>query len=580
MSCMVANGSGKIASANVTNVSVTCSSSTGGGGNSFWIPYEARPESNLPMGQTGSTGLFVIPSDKITTSPAPTWITTDPVKLHAIGVDFVFGSGGLATYVPKLIVYSDTDSGGNTKVYGLDISDTTKAPTPVQISNLALDSTQEICSGTQGQTSLSDPTSVFVVFDIAATNECGLGSDTFEVIHYKDSPSTAPVTVSLTTNQFDALYTSGTLSGLVVLDSTSGDVSLYADDTFTSPKTLFTGVTSAFSISNGAVKGAYNSETSDLFYNVFTAPTMQNPSGSTLYLIDSAGDTTQIFQGPIGSTTTDDTNLYFVSQTTGTGSTATIYQVPLSGGTPSVLFVGPATITTGTPSTTYTLYYGLVGTNDSVLIYSVTYGNLESSESTTLYNIPIGPKTTTPTTIATYPNTGVAAFLGTPSGDTASSDVLFLTIQAITVTKTGLSYGWSSIAFPAGGPYTGTPLANSAYEDLGILSTQLSGTTWRVKGISETTGGLGGGTVYLTDVGTLADTVVTTTGGGNYSIPLATNSTEGYIGVLLGLSNYGIAVGDLINVGGDTGGLDIGLAVDVTKNFLDPITLANTDVDF
>ncbi len=595
------NATGVVDTTDITNVAVTCtagSSSGGGGARSLGIRDVATPFSNRMTGrarpffhpqtnETGSTGLFLIPSNKISSSPAPTWITTDPVKLHAIGVNIVFGSGGLTAYTPQLIVYSDTDFSGNTKVYGLDISDTSTTPTPVQISSLALDSTQEICNGSQGQVNLSDPTTIFVVFDIAPTGSCNLGSDTFEVVHYKDSPSTAPVTVSLNTNSFDELYNDGVQSGILVFqvapEATTGVVNLYADETFTNPKTVFSGVNLALAEASGLTKKGYTTETSDLFYQVTTGVSVSDPTGvTTLYLIDSSGTPTQIFQGPVGSTATDDNNFYFVSTTGDTSSdTSTLYQVAATGGTPMALYVGPATITTGTPATTYALDYELTGSNDSLLVYSTTYGSVLTSSSTTLYNVPVGAKTTTPTTIATYANAGVFAFLATPSSGQTSDEVLFVSIDTEALSNSTLTESWSSIAFPAGGPYTGTPVAGSYYGDLGILTKDITGNAWRVKGIQDKTGGFEGGTFYLTDVGNLMDTAVTTTGGGQYSFPLPTAPKDnGYTGALLGLSTSGVAVGDFIDISGDSYAPDLGVALDVTNNFLYPIGLSNTDVEF
>jgi hypothetical protein len=597
-SCTVTgNASGVVDTSNITNVAVTCTATTspasGGGGSSLAIPRLSKP---LPIRlarrakpffspqtiATGSTGLFVIPSDKISSSPAPTWITTDPVQIHAIGVNIDFSSGGLTTYIPKLIVYSDTDFSGNTKVYGLDISDTSKTPTPVQISSLALDSTQQICEGFQGQVNLSDPTTIFVLLHIAPTGTCFVGTGTFEVVHYTDSSSTAPTKVSLETGGFDELYNNGVQSGILVYDDVADTVSLYADETFTSPKTLFSGVTSAFAEASGVAKKGYTTETSELFYEVTTAPTTSNPSGSTLYLIDSSGTPSQIFQGPVGSTANDDNNFYFVS-TTGYSATdtSTLYQVGLSGGTPSALYVGPTTITAGTPAQTYDLQYGLTGSNDSVLIFSTNYGNLFTGTAvTTLYNVPVGAKTTKPTTIASYDNSLVETFLGTPSSGSQSDDVLFVSFDTLSISTTGASYAWSSVAFPSVGPYTATPLAKSFYGDMGILTRDVGGLTWRVKDIQGSKEGFGGGTFYLTDIGTLTDTAVTTTGGGNYTFPVPNSPTDnGYLTeVLLGLSNYGVAVGEFGDVGG--GLPDIGVAIDTTNNFLYPITLPNTDVLF
>jgi len=581
------DASGTIGSSNITDVAVTCTKTGGGGGGgagAFWIPYTTRPLSKLAMGQTGSTGLFVIPSDKISSSPDPTWITTDLVHIYGIGIKIAITNETLSTYVPQVLMYSDTDSKGNITIQGLDLSSTAATPKPVQVSNLVVDSAHQICGESQGQVSLSDPTSIFLLLHTAPAGSglCGQGSDVFEVVHYKDSASTAPVTVSLDTSSFDELYNNGTLSGLVVFDFNAGTVSLYGDDSFTSPTILFSGATDAYSVSTGVAKNHFSTESSELFYDVTTATTKSNPSGSTLYLISPTGTPTQIFQGPVGGAVSDDNNMYFVSTTGFTSSdTTTLYQVALTGGTPTTLYTGPATISAGMPATTQPLDYELIGSNDSLLIFSTEYGNLATGSSTTLYHVAVGSKTVTPTTIATYANAGVGAFLATPSSGKSSDDKLFVSIDAEAISKTGLTQSWSSIAFPAAGPYSGTPLPNSSYGDLGLLSTDVAGTAWRVKGITGTSGGFEGGTVYLTDVGTLTDTAVTTKGGGNYSFPALTGPSDtGYTGILLGLSSAGVAVGDFLNTSGDANGPNLGVAIDLSKDFLYPITVTNSDVDF
>jgi hypothetical protein len=565
-SCTVSGGSGKVASANVTTVVVTCKTSSGGGGGSgaFWIPYLAKPVSG---GTGGSTGLFVIPSDEISSSPTPTWITTSAANVLALGVDITISNGGLTNYVPELLAYSAADSGGNTHVYGLTLGGTATVPKPVQIGNLSLSSSQTICDFSSGQVNLTDPTTIFMVLGTGTAPDCESG-ETFEVVHYTDSAAKAPVPVSLHESSFDELYNNGTLSGILVYDYTTGNVNLYADDTFTSPKVLFTGATDAESFGNGSSKIA--TETSNLFYSVTVAPTTGNPSGQTLYRIDASGTPTQIFQGVIGGHVTDDNNLYFVNLASSTSTV--IYQESASGGTPTKLFSGPATMKNGT--TTENLDYEPLGSNDSVLIYSVSEGSILAG-TTTLYNVPVGTLSASATNIATYTG-GVSAFLGTPSGDSASDDVLFVTNTIVTETNTGLSYSYSSVAFPPGGPYTAKPTANSTYETLGLLSSQLEGSAWRVKGITDTDGGFGGGTVYQTDIGTLADTQMTTTGGGAYTFP------TGYIGILDGLSTSGVAVGDFLDLYTTANPKpgDIGVAVDLTKNFLYPIKISSTNVDF
>ena len=142
--CTVTNGSGTVGSANVTNVAVACSTGSGGGG-AYWIPYTASP---VPQATPpGKNGLFLIASDKLTSAPAPAFVTTDNTQLLGIGTQ-ISSKGGVVTYSPQVMMYADTDSTKTTKIFGLTLAGTSTypvPPTPVQISNLSLPSTQQVC---------------------------------------------------------------------------------------------------------------------------------------------------------------------------------------------------------------------------------------------------------------------------------------------------------------------------------------------------------------------------------------------------------------------------------------------------
>src|SRR6202041_1177825 len=141
--CTVTNGSGTVGSANVTNVAVACSSGTGGGG-AYWIPYSATP---APMATpAGSKGLFLIPSDKLASAPAPTFLTTDTTQLLGIGTQ-ISVEGGVVTYSPQVMMYADTNSSGVTKIFGVTLAGTSSVPKPAQISSLSVPSGQQICPG-------------------------------------------------------------------------------------------------------------------------------------------------------------------------------------------------------------------------------------------------------------------------------------------------------------------------------------------------------------------------------------------------------------------------------------------------
>jgi hypothetical protein len=131
------------------------------------------------------------------------------------------------------------------------------------------------------------------------------------------------------------------------------------------------------------------------------------------------------------------------------------------------------------------------------------------------------------------------------------------------------------VSIPLNGGTAPAPIANSIYGALAIVSNRLTDSVWQVTGITDTDGGYGGGTANTVNVASLADTPFTTTGGGNYVF------STGFIGSLFAISSNNIAIGDFFNepaviLGGP---LQVeGVAADLSKNFLYPIAITNTEV--
>jgi hypothetical protein len=562
--CTVTNGSGTVGSANVTNVGVACSASTGGG--AFWIPYSATPVSGATP--PGKNGLFLIPSDKLTSGPAPTFVTTDTTQLLGIGTQ-ISVSSGVVTYSPQVMMYADTNSSGITKIFGLTLAGTSTVPTPTQISNLAVPSGQQICSvGASSETDVTQPTTLFEVVEVGTAVQCSSGAGTFEVVHYTDSASTAPVVVSITTTEINSIYQNGKLTGLILFDSTAKSLDIYADDTFTSPTQKITGLSGDTYVAD--VLDAATLSTAEYFFSVTTTTSV-----NFLYRIDGATQATTQIQDIMTGTIDfaapqDDTNLYYQVVTGTTTITAAFYQVALTGGTPKLLYTAP----TYTNATSITRYQ-LIGSNDSVLAFQ--YSNEPSSDPTkataTLYSVPVGTTTTTPTTLAAYPagNQLQVAFLATPSGSGLSSSVLFATVQNAKGTSPTFTYAFSAVSIPLNGGSAPPPVANSVYGGLAIISARLTDSVWQVTGITDTNGGYGGGTANSVNVGTLADTPFTTTGGGDYVF------SPGFVGSLFAISSNNIALGFLFNFHTATPQED-GAAADLTLNFLYPVSLTNTYV--
>jgi hypothetical protein len=560
--CNVANGSGTVVSSDITNVSVSCSSSGGGGngkGGPFWIPYAAAP---MQSTTDGKTGLFLIASGGITTSPAPQFVETTSTP-HTIGAAFEIGTGTPLPLTPANLMYSALGGDGNLHIYGLTLNNTASLPAPVQISNLSLASTQTICSSSEAETDLSDPTTLFAVIEVGdSASQCGTGTPTFEVVHYTDSSSTGPATVSIDSTDFSTLYSDGKLVGLIHLDESSNNLEIFADETFSSPTTLLPAVQFYGSISVAEIDLSDPLDSNiPVFLNVTTGTGAANPSG--LYYIDGSSKAIKLIHaGMIGDTVSDDKNLYFTDVTSTTETD--IYQAQGDGSSATELYKG-----------TYTQYftgYGLVGSNDSVLVFDF-YNGPGSSAAVTFYTIPLGTLTTTPTQIGSSKGyTGISSsFLAAPAGSGQSANKLFVDIESVT-SGTPNTYAFSSLELNLDGSNNPTPTANSYYEGLGVDSDILGDGVYQVTGIKETTGGWGGGTMNEVNVSTLADTPFTTTGGGNYVVP------TGYIGFLIDLGTGNTAVGAVEPLQILTA-QRYGAAADLTESFLYQVTIKDTNVE-
>ncbi|HTW81978.1 MAG TPA: hypothetical protein VME23_20705 [Terracidiphilus sp.] len=568
--CTTSDGSGTVGSANVT-VNIACTTS-GGGSGGFWIPYSATPTS-----VSGKSGLFVIASNSIASSPAPspTFVTTSvPTLLGAANQGFVSGSTPPGSVTPALIIYAAMGSDGNTHVYGLDLTDTSAPPVPAQITSLSVPPSEHICYEGQVQSDLATPSSLSVVMYITAgtpgakpgtVGYCGSSPGTFELAHYTDGPSDTPITLNIpggTTllsalqndGGFTALYqSSGQLGGIVLWDASSGDLNFYSDATFTSSTTLLSDVgigapcVNVNAITNGNANGG-----SRLLLNVIAT------SGTTAYQITASGGTPQqFFAGAAGSCVTDENNLYFIGTPSG-GTTSAIYQEPLAATPPAqMLLTLPAQSTTESSS--------LIGSNDSILLYQNDTVSASGSTSS-VFSVPEGKLSTSATAVGgPYSGALVTAFLASPTSS-AGDDYLFLT--AAGATSSGLSY--SSQVLTTSGALAAKS-SNSVLASFGPLSAQLDGSILEINGITDTNGGYGGGTVNAVSLTSLKPTPFTTTGGSDYTVP------AGYVMSLDGFYGTGIGAGFLFSVADPTAPY-IGTAVDVTQSVILPISLTNSSV--
>lgn len=528
--------------------STICTAASGG----FWIPYTATP---IPGTTGGKTGLFLIPSNSLESSPAPEWIITIPSQLLGIALQSTV-SGGVITYSPALMMYAAAGSDGKTHVYGLNLSDTAEVPVATQISSLSLPATKQICTSNQAETNLAEPKTLFVVLEITAAGKCNSGGGTFEVVSYQDSATTAPTVVSITSNQFYSLYNGADLDGMVLFDSATKTLNLYKSSDFVTPTVLVSGVADALGIATATINTGTEFGNSEVFMSVIIASGTEEQ-----YRITISGTATKFHTGLVGSSAVDNKNLYFADVTSST--TTKIYQEPLSGGTPKLLYSGPSTGSA----------YQLFGTNDSVLAFQVYKGTSVTDATATLYTVPIGVTTSTPTKIGAY--TGIlTAFLASPSASDPAGNVLFVTVMKVTNSGDSTTTSYTGFTIPPSDPSKQKEVGNAVYESFGILANQQTGSVWLVKGITDTDGGWGGGTVGQVDVSTLASTEFKTTGGVVYKMP------ANYLGFLEGFSGDNIAAGTFLHEqpAEFPKAATFGVAADLSEDFLLPIKIANTNV--
>jgi len=572
-SCSVTgDASGTIGASNITDVAVTCTtSSSGGGGGSYWIPYVLN-ELAPSLTPAGTNGLILVPSNNLASSPTPTTITSDEVNVLGLGAQYT-NSTGTVSYLPQVLMYADTNASGVTQIYGLDLSDTTSTPTPNAIGT-PLPSGDEVCpyNATGAfQTDVTQANSLFVVIEIGTELTCLAGTGPFEVVHYTDSASTAAASVSINTTLIGPLYQNNKLTGLLLFDSTSGNLLDYATNAFTSPTTVLTGLSNAQQVAADITVSDSEVSTSGYLFSVTNAT-----SGSNyVYHIDASSlAATQIIQATVGNSVSDGTNLYFADTSSSTNTV--LYQVPLDGDAATELYSGPATARVNT--NTFTLQYVLMGSNNSVLVFYTYPEDSDTSaantSATNIYTVPLGTLSSTPTTIGGPYTRGalVPAFLASPSGSGPADNEVFATVRTMGEPNCICSYtpvSYTAEVIPLNGGKV-TTTANSVYLPIPLLSSTvgLNFDVWQVTGITDIYGGLGGGTANLVNTSTLADTPIKTTGNVNYVFPAGYNGLE-----LLGYLTNNVAVGSFDNGGAlvvnpATTLEGIPVALDLTDNFL------------
>ncbi|HEX2790506.1 MAG TPA: hypothetical protein VHN17_08765 [Steroidobacteraceae bacterium] len=514
----------------------------------------------------GQSGVFVIPSSSL--AATPTWVSTSTASLFlGYGLQVTLnGSNAITAFSPATYMYAAVDTSNNLHVYGLNLA-SSSTPTATQIGSLSLPLTPGaavstvICDSREASTNLFDGTTLFVALHIAGTGGCNTTGDVWEVVHYTDSSSAAPTVVGIKSTAFTPLYdATGALTGLELFDSVSGNLYLYANDGFTSPTTLVAGVTAASTVINSeAVNGGAAFTGNELFLSVTTA------AGNYLYRLPHGVTTATKEYTATGTLTgigvADGVNVYFNDTVSGATSTTTLWAEPLSGGTPTELYSVsyPATVS-----------YNLLGANTSVLVfYSTTISG--SSMTSTLLSVPVTTLSTSATTIGGPFTGGIfssSSFLEPTTAGDPSTNLVFVNVLNVTSGGGGTTFSYSSEALTPGGTVKKALTSNSVF--LYNAASFLSGSALQITGITDTAGGYGGGTFNAVNLGTLASTALTTTGGASYTVP------AGFVAGFGQLANT-IGAGVLAPVSGSSAAA-LGGAYDLSKDLIVPISLTNTNV--
>ncbi len=476
----------------------------------------------------------------------------------------------LTGYYPYALAYWSVGGDGNVHLYGLDLTNgSASAPTPTQISSFSVASASAICDYGVAQTNLLSPSTSFALIHLT-TSTCGAGTDTYVVVHYTDSPTTAPTTITLPdtgtslTDNLSPLYsTSGALTGIVYVGIGTSSSTMYefADDTFSSPTTLQSGITAWGSIGTGqGVKntGAFNGTT--LFYSITTG------SGTNLWRLPYNGGISNVYtaSGTIEQEATSDaTNIYFFDIT---ATQTNLVLEPIAGGATTTL----ATFTTAThgPAT-------LDGSDGRYVVLHQT-NVTGSGTSSTLEQVDIlGGSGQTPVQYAnstSAPNpvdgTVTVQVLAPTLGDFVGA-LVYITATKITSGPT-VAYA-TQVRVASGNLVTGGALTTGAVF-LG-RGTYFSKSILQITGITDTsTETYGGGTLYNVNMTNLSPTALVpqpSGGASTYVVP------AGDLLISFGISNS-YAEGALAQPSSST--LSDGLALDIAGDLIRQFSLTNTSI--
>jgi hypothetical protein len=515
------------------------------GNGAFWIPYRATPAN----ASCGPTGVFVIPSDALTTAPAYVTASANTMSL-ASGQNVTVNAGNVITaHSPATLIYAATDTNNNIHVYGLNLL-AAQTPAATQISSLSLPLAPGtalntvICDSHGSSSNLLQPTTLFAVLHIAGTTGCNTKGDVWEVVHYTDSSATAPTVVSITTTNIQELYApSGARTGLLLLDPASNNLYVYANDNFTAPATAIAGggigaVGTVYSNNNMTASGTAFTGTV-LFLAVTTAGGLQHLYRLPYTSATATHEYTAV--GGLGNGVSDGTNLYF----TDNGSPQLILQEPLAGGPPIKLYSYTV------PAESHP--YSLVGSNGSLLVMGTFTEEPNNPPASYLATLPVGTPSANTTSLET--NNGFTdAFMVETTPGTASTALVFVNSESVNGMPGPPPPTYSSeVLTPSGAAKIGV-IRNSAYD----VPSGLSGYVMQITGLQVQN--RENVSISAINLETLAATGLSNPTGATLPI---------------GLRPFLVSKSNLIGAG--SVGAD-GLAFDLSKDLIVPIIIANSNV--
>ena len=548
----------------------------GAGPPGFWMPFSATPVTGTTGGKTG---LLVVPSYAVGSSPAPTpsFVTTaEPTLLG--GAFAIVGTLTNPTYAtPALLVYSAKGTDGKLHVYGLNLanpSNSSTPPKPVQITNLAVPATQAICAAGQSQSNSTVPTTLSVVIHVATPQAgshpgdegycAGVPTGTYYLAPYTASATTAPTilkipggTATESAIENDGAFiplnmASGLLGGIIYWDSVT-----LAENFYSTPAGFNTGPTK---VPLTGIKGTplpcigvygANEVLSSLGGDYLAAA--KTAKGFASYAFTPTGAADEFFAGQASQCITDATHLFFIGTASG-GTTAAIYEEASSS------LTAPLTLLPGVTSSS-TSQYNLIGSNTAVVVFDKSTFAV-TGESTNIETVPVGVKSTSAKTIGgPYAGFLWTAFLAAPKGQPAIDDQLFVSVSS------GTGYS-SQLLSPSTGSILKLP-ANTVWQSFGSLTNELEGGVLEITGITDKNGGFGGASLNLWPVGGTSGLAITLTGGASYKVP------ANYVLFLGGFYGTPMAEGVLTSVKTQASS---GAAFNASKRVIVPISLTNTNV--